>query len=161
MFVRCTVMLLGLASMACGDDEDPVATVRIENDFDNPGFPAMPPWTICESSYLGVPFGRIARGETSEQREVRPSTDFVLMVAAFDDETCRVENLLPLSSAVEEETFDGQDRTIVIALPNHRGPCPPQGVEPIEESVYERIRSNWPQFGFEPYATRDQNPQCQ
>jgi MoxR-like ATPase len=82
------------------------------------------------------------------------------MVAAWDDPSCALENCLPIASKNEEEVVDGQRRTIVIGLPNHQGPCPPEGVPPIPEAQYERIRALWPSYGFEPYADRAQNPQC-
>ncbi len=153
------VLAFFAGSWACGEDEG-TARVQIGNDFDNPEAPRRPPWTICKSSYLGVEFGRIGWGETSAVREVAPGLDYVLMVAAWDDPDCRAENCLPIASRDEEEVVDGQTRTITIGLANHQGPCPPEGIVPIPEAVYERIRRLWPEYGFQPYAQRTQNPQC-
>lgn len=152
-----TLALLLLAS--CGD-EDEIATVSLENDFDNQEFPFQPPWTICESSYLGQEFGKLEAGETSEPQEVVPGMDYVLMVAAWDDPSCAPENSLPIASANEEEVVDGQTRIISINVPNHQGACPPEGIQPIPEELYNRILELWPSYGFKPYAERTQNTQC-
>jgi len=154
-----TAALLAGAPAGCVEDEGS-ALVRIQNDFNNPTLERRPPWTICRSSYLGADFGRIGLGETSAEREVAPGLDYVLMVAAWDDPTCAPENCLPIASRNEEEVVDGQTRTIAINAPNHQGPCPPEGVAPIPEAVYNRILALWPEFGFKPYADRTQNPQC-
>jgi len=143
----------------CAEDEGS-ALVRIENDFDNPDLPFQPPWTICKSSYLGVEFGEIGWGATSDEQEVAPGLDYVLMVAAWNDPTCQPENCLPIASKEEQEVVDGQTRTIVISLPTHQGPCPPEGTPPIPEAQYERIRTLWPTYAFQPYADGAQNPQC-
>jgi hypothetical protein len=45
-------------------------------------------------------------------------------------------------------------------MPNHQGPCPPEGVAPIPEAQYERIRELWPDYGFTAYEDRKQNTQC-
>jgi hypothetical protein len=150
---------LGLG--ACGDDEGGRATVQIHNDFDNPQMDFQPPWTICESWYLGVQFGAVPIGETSAASDVTPGLGHVLMVAAWDDPDCSAEHCLPLASKHEEEAVDRQRRTIALNLPNHQGPCPPEGVEPIPEERYEQIRTLWPEYEFAAYADRADNPQCQ
>lgn len=152
--------LAALSCVACDDGSDGPATVSIKNDFDNPEMDFQPPWTLCEVSYLGVDFGGVAIGETSEPQEVEPGLDYVLMVAAWDDPTCAPENCLPIASKNEEEVVGGQTRTISINLPNHQGPCPPEGVPPIPQEQYERILELWPQYDFEPYEERTQNTQC-
>jgi hypothetical protein len=144
---------------ACGEDEGS-AQVSIKNDFNNPEMAYQPPWTICASSYLGVEFGKIELGETSAEQEVTPNLDYVLLVAAWDDPTCAVENCLPLASKNEEEVVDGQSRTLALNMANHQGPCPPEGVAPIPEEQYDRILQLWPEFTFKPYAERTQNTQC-
>ena len=144
----------------CSDDEQGTATVQIKNDFNNPEMDFQPPWTICKVSYLGVEFGKIDIGETSEPKQVQPGMDYVLMVAAWDDPTCAPEHCLPIASKEEEEVVDGQTRTISINLANHQGPCPPEGVPPIPEEQYERIRALWPEYNFKPYDQRTENPQC-
>ncbi|MCD6496936.1 MAG: hypothetical protein J7M25_01345 [Deltaproteobacteria bacterium] len=155
-------LALGLTVQACGDDSNiGTAYVSIKNDFNNPEMNFQPPWTICKVSYMGVNFGPIAIGDTSEEMEVEPGLDYVLMVAAWDDPDCHPEHCLPIASKNEEEVVDGQHRTIAINLANHQGPCPPEGVPPIPEEQYERIRQLWPEYGFKPYDQRTQNPQCQ
>lgn len=144
----------------CVDDSEGWATVSLHNDFNNPELAFQPPWTICESYYLGVEFGRIGIGETSVGQQVTPGLDFVLMVAAWDDPECDPRHCLPIASKNEEEVVDGQTRTIGISLPNHQGPCPPEGVPPIPEVTYERIRELWPEYGFKPYDGRRENLQC-
>jgi hypothetical protein len=144
----------------CGAGEEGVATVEIKNDFNNPEMDFQPPWTICESYYLGQEFGQIGIGETSEPEEVDAGLDYVLMVAAWDDPTCAPENCLPIASKNEEEVVGGQTRTIAINLPNHQGPCPPEGVPPIPREQYERILDLWPEYEFEPYDQRTENTQC-
>ena len=155
-----TVVLV--AAAGCNDDDDQVeaATVRIQNDFDNPELDFQPPWTICESSYRGVEFGHIEIGDTSEAQKVPPGLDHVLMVAAWDDPSCAKENCLPIASKNEEEVVDGQSRTIAINMPNHQGPCPPEGVPPIPEAQYERILDLWPEYDFLSYEDRAENPEC-
>jgi hypothetical protein len=154
-------LLLGLGAVTgCAGDEVGSATVRIENDFDNPDLPFQPPWTLCEVSYLDVEFGKVPHGATSPAREVAPGLDYVLMVAAWDDPDCAPENCLPLASKGEEEVVDGQTRTIVLSLPNHQGACPPEGVAPMAQELYERLLALWPEYGFKPYAERTQNSQC-
>ncbi len=151
-----------ITAAGCNDDDDDraAATVRIHNDFDNPELERRPPWTICESSYRGVEFGRIEIGETSEAQTVTPGLDYVLMVASWDDPSCARENCLPIASKNEEEVVDGQTRTIAINAPNHQGPCPPEGVPPIPEAQYERILELWPDYDFLPYDERAENPEC-
>jgi hypothetical protein len=155
-------LLAGAVAVAgCDDtDEGGSAIVSILNDFDNPELDFQPPWTICESSYLDVEFGAIDIGAASAGQTVTPGLDYVLMVAAWDDPTCAPENSLPIASRNEEEVVDGQTRAIAINLPNHQGPCPPEGVEPIPEELYDRILALWPDYGFKPYAERTENPQC-
>lgn len=153
------VALAGILG-GCEAEEAGAARVRLDNDFDNPDLPRQPLWTICTSSYLDVEFGRVGWGETSDERVVRPGLDYVLMVAAWDDPTCSAGNCLPLASRNEEEVVDGQTRTIVLNLPNHQGPCPPTGVEPMPQALYDRILALWPEYGFRPYAQRAENPQC-
>jgi hypothetical protein len=154
----CAAVLAGWAA-ACTEEEG-TALVTLHDDFDNPEMSFQPPWTICESSYLGVEFGKIGIGELSAEQEVVPGLDYVLMVAAWDDPDCNPEHCLPIASKNEEEVVDGQSRTIAINLPNHQGPCPPEGVQPIPEDLYDRILELWPEYGFKPYAERTENPQC-
>ncbi|MBD3393160.1 MAG: hypothetical protein GF418_13640 [Chitinivibrionales bacterium] len=142
------------------DEEDPSATVRIKNDFNNPEIDRKPPWTMCECSYQDVEFGKVLIGDSSKAKDVEPGLDYVLMVLAWNDTSCSLHNCLPVASKNEEETVDGQTRTISINAPNHQGPCPPEGIQPMPESLYERIRSKWPEYDFEPYDEREQNPQC-
>jgi hypothetical protein len=160
--LRTAAKILSLASlllMAACSSTDP-AHVQIKNDFNNPANTFNPPWTICKSSYLGVEFGEIAIGATSAAKEVEPGLDNVLMVAAWDDPTCSAEHALPIASANEEEVVDGQTRTITIGLSNHQGPCPPEGVPPLPRALYDRITKLWPEYGFQPYDKRTDNPQC-
>lgn len=154
-----TLMSAGTLS-ACGGTDDGSALVKIDNDFDNPEMAFQPPWTICQSSYLGVDFGTLGTGEASAEKEVTPGLDYVLMVAAWEDPTCAPDNCLPIASMNEEEVVDGQSRTIAINLANHQGACPPEGVAPIPQAQYDRILQLWPDFGFKPYSERTQNAQC-
>lgn len=140
--------------------EEP-AKVRIKNDFNNAELgDYQPPWTICESSYLDTAFGKIGIGEKSVEKEVSPGLDYVLMVAAWDDPDCASENCLPIASKNEEEVIDGQIRTIEINLPNHQGPCPPEGTPPIPRAQYDRILAIWPEYNFKPYEQRTENTVC-
>jgi hypothetical protein len=152
-------LVMGIVS-ACENDDGGSARVEIKNDFDNPAMAFQPPWTICESSYLEVEFGKIGAGETSPEKDVVPGLDYVLMVAAWNDPSCSPEKCLPIASKNEEEIVDGQTRTIFINLPNHQGPCPPQGVPPIPKQQYERILALWPEYDFRPYDQRTENTQC-
>lgn len=157
-------IMLCSTAVACGgaDDGEEPATVRIENDFDNPQFDAQPPWTICNAHYLGAEFGPITRGEVSDPQEVEAGVGRVLMVGSFADPECNPENTLPLATPAEEEVVPGQERTIAINLPNHKGPCPPrEDIEPIDRESYERISELYPEYDFEPYDSREQNTQCQ
>ncbi len=156
--VTCMVFMAHVTG--CDPEDEGSATVQIKNDFDNPEMDFQPPWTICESSYLDVEFGTIDIGESSAEQEVVPGLDYVLMVAAWDDPSCAPENCLPIASKNEEEVVDGQTRTIEINLPNHQGPCPPEGVQPIPQELYDRILSLWPDYGFEPYEQKTENAQC-
>jgi len=139
----------------CDSDDGGSATVSIQN-----GFGEMPPWTICHANYLDVEFGKIAIGETSGPQKVEPGLDYVLMVAAWADPDCRPENCLPIATRTEEEVVDGQTRTLSIVMSNHQGPCPPTGVAPIPQDVYERILALYPEYGFLPYDQRTSNPEC-
>jgi len=141
--------------------ETQTATVRIKNDFNNPAMDRKPPWTVARCSYRGVEFGKILLGDSSDAREVNPGLDYVLMVACWADTACSTQNCLPIASKVEEEVVAGQTRIITLNAPNHQGPCPPEGVQPIPEAVYNRILQLWPEYGFASYAERTQNPQCQ
>ncbi len=155
---------LALASLAaCGgsDNGSGVARVQIQNDFNDPqitGF--QPPWTICRSSYQGVEFGKIDIGATSDPQDVPAGFDNVLMVAAWDDPSCDPAHSLPIATKNKEEVVSGQTRTIAVAMSNHQGPCPPEGVVPIPEETYDRILALWPEYHFKAYADRAQNPQC-
>jgi hypothetical protein len=159
------VLSLMLLLVSFCDTTDPhaskKATVRIKNYFNNPSVTAFqPPWTIMECSYRGVEFGKIGIGDSSDVREVEAGIDYVLMVASWDDPMGADSNCLPIASKVMEEVVEGQTRTIVIGLSNHQGPCPPEGVQPIPEVLYEKIRQLWPQYNFKPYAQRNENPEC-
>lgn len=157
--MKRAVTSLSLVLAACGAPA-PMGTVSLKNGFDDPSFPARPPWTICKASYLGTEFGKVAIGETSAAQQTPAGLDFVLMVAAFGDPGCSAAKSLPLATRSEEELVSGQTRTITINLPNHQGPCPPEGVAPIPQAVYERILARYPEYAFKPYAERRQNPQC-
>lgn len=156
-----TLLLLAGLLMACAEDEEQSkATVSIQNDFNNPEIERKPPWTICEANYGGTEFGNIIIGETSTAKEVNAGLDYVLMVLAWDDPSCAPENCLPVASKNQEETVSGQTRVIAINAPNHQGPCPPEGVQPIPQELYERILALYPKYGFKPYEQRTENPQC-
>jgi len=99
----------------------------------------QPPWTICRSSYLGVAFGEISLGASSAEMEVKAGLDYVLLVGAWDDTTCDPAHALPLASKDEEEIVPGQHRTIALNLASHQGACPPEGVAPMPQAVYDRI----------------------
>ena len=105
-------------------------------------------------------FGPIALDATSTELEVPAGLDYVLMVAAWNSPTCEDASTVPLATKVEEEVVPGQHRTIAINLANHQGPCPPEGVPPIPEAQYERIRALWPEYDFPAYADRATLPQC-
>jgi hypothetical protein len=148
--------VLGLAFAAgCGNDDDAPAHASIKNNFGT-----MPPWTICRSSYMGVDFGTIAIGDSSPEKQVKAGLDYVLLVGAWSDPTCSPATSLPLASNKEIEIVPGQHETITMEMANHQGPCPPEGVAPIPEAVYDRIIALWPEFNFQPYATRAQNTEC-
>jgi hypothetical protein len=152
---------LVFAAAGCGGlDEGEPAYASIKNDFNNPEMPKKPQWTICRSSYLGVDFGRIDLDVTSPELEVPAGLDNVLMAAAWEDPACAVENMLPIASKNEEEILPGQHRTLYINMPNHQGPCPPEGVQPIPRTLYDRMLALWPDLGFLPYDQRTQNPEC-
>ncbi len=148
--------------VACDDDTDEeVAFVTLHNDFDNEEMEYNPPWTMCHVNYMGVDFGHIDIGEQSAELEVEPGLDYVLMVLAWDDPDCNPENCLPVASRNEEEVVTDQQRTISINMPNHQGPCPPEGVQPIPEELYNRILELYPEYEFLPYDQRTENTQCQ
>ena len=155
-------LLLVFPLVSCGSESADPATVRIENDFDNPEFARQPPWHICKAHYRGATFENIALGETSAPQEADAGLDYVLMVCAWDDPTCAAEHILPIASKNEEETIAGQERTIVLNVPNHQGPCPPAipEIQPIPEDLYNRILDLWPEYNFKPYDQRTENPQC-
>jgi hypothetical protein len=145
------------------DQEELTGTkMQIKNDFDNPEMPRNPPWTICKASYLGVEIEEIlTEGESTKYYNVNPGLDYVLMVLAWEDPDCNPENSLPVASRNEEEIVSGQTRTIYLNMPNHQGPCPPEGIAPIPEELYNRILELWPEYEFLPYEDRTQNSQCQ
>lgn len=156
------IMTIGVmvGAAGCGSDEDGVAYVSIKNDFNNPQMSFQPPWTICESSYMNTDFGKLALDAASEEKLVKPGLGYVLMVAAWNDPSCAAASALPIASKNEEEVVAGQHRTIAINLANHQGSCPPEGVAPIPEELYNQILTLWPAYGFQPYAQRTQNTEC-
>lgn len=157
------ILAFSLAFAGCGASDganSATSQAAIQNDFNNPEMAFQPPWTICESSYLGVEFGKLGTGQTSALHAVSPGLDYVLMVAAWNDPACSAAHALPIASKNEEELVAGQTRTIAINLANHQGACPPEGVAPIPQEQYERILQLWPDYGFLPYAQRTSNPQC-
>jgi hypothetical protein len=154
------ILLVSSLAAACEEDGEEAAFAAIKNDFDNPEMTFNPPWTVCRSSYRGVEFGGIQLGQTSEEQQVDPGLDYVLMVLAWEDPDCNPGNCLPVASRNEEEIVPGQHRTIAINLPNHQGPCPPEGVEPITQDLYNRILALWPEYDFKPYDQRTENEQC-
>ena len=106
---------------------------------------------------------RFARNEIAPvAAEADAGLDYVLMVCAWEDPSCAAEHCLPIASKNEEETIAGQERTIVINVPNHQGPCPPEalGIPPVPQDLYDQILDLWPEYGFKPYAERTENPQC-
>ena len=150
-----------LTGLGCGGADDPeIAYASIKNDFNNPEMPKKPQWTICRSSYLGVDFGHIDLDAQSPELRVPPGLDNVLMIAAWEDPSCALEHLLPIASKNEEEILPGQHRTLYINMPNHQGPCPPEGVQPIPQTLYDRMLAMWPDLGFLPYDQRTLNPEC-
>lgn len=158
--IFCLVLIFSLA--ACGSESEDPATVSIENDFDNPDSPRQPPWHICKAHYRGAEFENIALGATSAPQEAAAGLDYVLMVCAWDDPTCAAETVLPIASKNEEETISGQERTIVLDVLNHQGPCPPNipEIQPIPEDLYNRVLDLWPEYNFKSYDQRTENPQC-
>lgn len=159
--VSLAALVAGSAIMCNATDPAEPAAVRIKNDFNNPSLDRKPPWIIARCSYRGVDFGKIFLGDSSAAKEVDPGLDYVLMVASWNDTACSTHHCLPIASKIEEEVVAGQTRTITLNAPNHQGPCPPEGVPPIPEALYNRILELWPEYGFKPYADRSQNPQCQ
>jgi hypothetical protein len=158
------ILALAVAFFACGSSPTSTnekATAQLKNDFNDPNFDFQPPWTICQSSYLGTQFGEIAIGGLSDTKVVNPGYDYVLLVAAWNDPTCNPVNCLPVASANPEEIDPGQFRTISLDVNNHQGPCPPEGVEPIPEAQYDRIAKLWPSYNFLPYAQRTNAKACQ
>lgn len=156
-----SMVLFAFMAASCGSEAEQPATVRIKNFFNNPETPAQPPWTLCQASYQGVDFGKIELDQTSAAHEVEAGLDYVLMVAAWDDPSCAVAHCLPIATKNEEETVPGQARTIAIDMPNHQGPCPPEGIQPIPRAQYDRILALFPDYGFLPYDRRTDLPQCQ
>jgi hypothetical protein len=155
-----TVTLM-LASGGCGSGSEPdIAYASIKNDFNNPEMAKKPQWTLCRSSYLGVDFGRVDLDATSAEAAVPAGFDHVLMAAAWEDPTCTAVKMLPIASKNEEEILPGQHRTLSINVANHQGPCPPEGVAPVPQVLYDRIVALWPDLGFLTYEQRRQNPQC-
>jgi hypothetical protein len=146
--------------LGCAPADDP-ALVTLVNAFDDPDAPRQPPWTICEAAYLDARFdAALAPGEASDPTEVEAGLGPVYMVASFGDPACPEANLSPLVSAVEEETLPGQERDLTIALANHRGPCPPEGVEPMSEAAWDAVRERWPELDFPAFADRDTIALC-
>lgn len=159
--VSPALVLLAVSCLLCSCSSDEgEATVWIKNDFNNPEAPRQPPWTICKSSFRDVEFGKIELGQTSEKKQVKPGLGHVLMVAAWNDPSCAKENCLPIASKNEEEVVAGQEREVAVSMPNHQGPCPPEGVAPIPEKLYNEIRTLWPEYEFKDYAERTQNTEC-
>ena len=154
------LLSISIFAVACEESGEDAAFASIKNDFDNPEMDFNPPWTVCKSSYMGVELGEIQIGQTSEEKQVDPGMDYVLMVLAWDDPDCNPENCLSVASRNEEEIVAGQHRTIAINLPNHQGPCPPEGVQPITEDLYNRILDLWPEYNFKPYEQKAENEQC-
>jgi hypothetical protein len=152
-------LFLAGTSMGCGKDGGS-SFVKIMNDFNNAKMASQPPWTLCKTSYLGVDFGKIGLGETSAEYVVQPGLDYVLTVASWKDPSCGAATRLPVASRLEEEVVDGHSRTIAINLANHQGACPPTGVAPMPETLYNRILQLWPEFNFKPYADRTKNTKC-
>jgi hypothetical protein len=109
---------------------------------------------------MGVDFGTIAIGDTSPEKQVTAGLDYVLLVGAWNDTTCSPATSLPLATSSEQEIVPGQHRTIALNMASHQGPCPPEGVAPIPEAVYDRILALWPEFSFLPYDQRTQNTEC-
>ncbi len=158
LILSCALTAFGCSSSDSGSG---VAHVQIKNNFNDPQITSFqPPWTICKSSYLGVQFGQIDLGQTSTAHDVSAGLDYVIMVAAWSDPSCSSAKSLPIASKNKEEVVSGQTRTITIAMSNHQGPCPPEGVAPIPEDQYDRILQLWPEYNFKPYADRAQNTQC-
>lgn len=158
-----TIASAALLAFGCSDDDggsSANAKVIIKNDFNNPDSERKPPWTVCESSFRDVAFGRIDLGASSEEKEVTPGEGLVYMVAAWKDPSCAPENCLPLATKNLEEVVSGQTRTITLSVNNHQGPCPPEGVQPIPEEIYNKILELWPTYAFKPYAERLKNPKC-
>jgi hypothetical protein len=154
---------LAFLFFACGNSSisSDKATAAIFNDFNSTAFDFSPPWTICQSYYLGTQFGEIALGATSAKKTVDAGSDYVLMVAAWADPTCNPVNCVPIASADPQEIDPGQVETITMDVNDHQGPCPPEGVEPIPEAQYNRIAALWPSYNFYPYAQRAQAKACQ
>jgi len=155
-----SLVLAVSVAAGCGNGDDQPGFASIKNDFNDPAMAYQPPWTICRSSYMGVDFGTIAIGETSPEKQVRAGLDYVLLVGAWNDPTCSPSTSLPLATSTEQEIVPGQHETIAMNMASHQGPCPPEGVAPIPEAVYDRILTLWPEFNFQPYATRTQNTEC-
>ena len=159
LLLATSLIALGPLS-ACGDteaddDAPETAVVTLENAFQN-AEGMGPKWTICEAWYNGTRFETaLAPGESTEPTEVEPGLSWVLMTAAWDDPTCADEaTQVILSTAQQEETVPGQARTIQLTAPNHRGPCPPEGVPPITEAAWNEALEVFADYDFPPYADR-------
>jgi len=163
LMLLCALLgLNALAMIGCDSDEaSEQAYVTLKNDFNNDEFERKPPWTICEAWYNETYFhGPFAWGESSEEQSVNVGLGYVYMVLAWNDPDCAPEHCLPVASKNEEEVVSGQQRVININVPNHQGPCPPEGVQPINEERYNKILELWPDYNFKPYDQRTENPQC-
>jgi hypothetical protein len=157
-----TVTLCCLAAVvsACGGDEEKTATVSLKNDFNNPTAPAQPPWTVCHAWYNGTLFDKILLGATSAPQKVTAGLGPIYLIGSWNDPDCNPAHCLPLATKTDEETVPGQQRTIALVMTNHQGPCPPEGVQPIPEALYNKVLALWPEYQLKPYADRTKNPQC-
>jgi len=136
------------------------AWASIKNDFNNPAMAYQPPWTICRSSYMGVDFGTIAIGDTSPEKQVKAGLDYVMLVGGHGAIPTCSPNLLALATSTEQEIVPGQHETIAMNMATHQGPCPARGSPPSPRQFTNRILALWPEFNFQPYATRTQNTEC-
>ena len=103
--------ILGLAFAAgCGSDDSGAAFASIKNDFNNPAMAYQPPWTICQSSYLGVDFGTIAIGDTSPEKQVTAGLDYVLLVGAWSDRPAAPQLPCPWRARARKRSFRGSTK---------------------------------------------------